>query len=30
MLNPKTKDFDTFQKEDQAIVIAFERPDKLI
>jgi voltage-gated potassium channel len=30
MLNPKTKDFDTFQKEDQAIVIAFERPHKLI
>ena len=30
MLNPKPSDFDTFQKNDQVIVIAFEHPNKLI
>jgi len=30
MLNPKPSDFDTFQKDDEAIVIAFERPHSLV
>lgn len=30
MLNPKPSDFNTFQKDDEAIVIAFERPHSLV